>query len=240
MLFKNLKNKTEDIPLIVHQIKSPLTSVRFANQSLLENENKNLTPEQLKILANSQRKLREIEFLISSLTGTETNGYPFSCSNFEMLRAEDLITKIVDELNFELGRRGITVVKNFSEVSGVIKADKMCLHNALLNIVENAIKYTNPGGKITLSTEKTAESVIVEIADTGIGLPYSSRKQIFKKFTRLKNARLHNKQGSGLGLYIANEIVKLHGGTISFRANAPVGTVFSINLPLGYNKITTK
>jgi len=110
------------------------------------------------------------------------------------------------------------------------KADKNQLKRCLLNILDNAIKYTPSGGKISIDLRQQKDSADIDISDSGIGIPESELPHIFDRFYRVDKSR--SSVGFGLGLSIAQSIAMAHGGKIYARANVPHGTVFTISLPL--------
>ena len=107
------------------------------------------------------------------------------------------------------------------------KEDK--LSQVFYNIVDNAIKYTKEGGSVGLRLEQLNNKVVVEISDTGVGISEDEIKTIFDRFYRSENQK--NIKGHGLGLAIANSIVKAHGGEISVKNNEIKGTTFTVSIP---------
>ena len=97
--------------------------------------------------------------------------------------------------------------------------------------MENAIKYNVPGGAVTVSTRRAEDHVLLEVADTGMGIPAEDRERIFQRFYRVDKARSRAAGGTGLGLSIVQDTVRLHGGTIDVRPREGGGTVFSVSLP---------
>jgi two-component system phosphate regulon sensor histidine kinase PhoR len=111
-----------------------------------------------------------------------------------------------------------------------IFADKNQLKRLFLNILDNAIKYTSPGGKISIDLRQLKNSADVDISDTGIGIPESELPHIFDRFYRVDKAR--SSVGFGLGLSIDQSIAMAHGGSICAKANFPQGTIFTISFPI--------
>ena len=106
------------------------------------------------------------------------------------------------------------------------------LEQVVYNLVENAIKYTNNGG-ITVRTFLTKESIIIEIKDTGIGIPKQDLPKIWDRFYRVDQSRTRKTGGTGLGLYVAKQIIEAHGGGISVKSQENEGTIFTIILKAG-------
>jgi heavy metal sensor kinase len=113
----------------------------------------------------------------------------------------------------------------------VLPGDDERLRRLLLNLVDNAIKYTPPGGRVTLALRRQGDQVALEVTDTGIGLSPQEQTQIFQRFYRTREARLQSATGSGLGLCIARSIAVAHGGTIQLDSAHGQGSTFTVYLP---------
>ena len=116
--------------------------------------------------------------------------------------------------------------------------DKMGMISVALNLLENAVKYSGPGGKAIINTYlgfETPQQIKIEIKDQGVGVPEKEKKNIFQKFYRVGNEDTRTAKGTGLGLYIVDQIVRAHNGRINVHDNLPKGTVFEILLPLSQN-----
>ena len=116
-------------------------------------------------------------------------------------------------------------------VPSVVEGDPERLRRLLLNLTNNAIKYTPAGGRVTLSLAQCRDRVVLRVADTGIGLSPEEQDRVFQRFYRSDNARLHDAEGSGLGLCIARSIVEAHGGTVELESTLGVGSAFTVRLP---------
>ncbi len=112
------------------------------------------------------------------------------------------------------------------------QGDPERLRRLLLNLTNNAIKYTPSGGQVTLSLQQCHDQAAIRVADTGIGLSPEEQERVFQRFYRSDNARLHDAEGTGLGLCIARSIADAHGGTIELESAPGVGSTFTVWLPL--------
>jgi PAS domain S-box-containing protein len=115
--------------------------------------------------------------------------------------------------------------------SGLVCVDKIRIEQVLLNLLRNAVKYSEPGTPITVSMVKNPRDIIIEIQDKGMGISKKDQKRIFELFFQAEKPA-YTTTGMGIGLYISSEIIKMHGGTISVQSKKGEGSTFSISLPL--------
>jgi signal transduction histidine kinase len=108
---------------------------------------------------------------------------------------------------------------------------------ALENLIDNASKYTDEGGTITISLSETRSSAEISIKDTGVGIPQQEIKHVFDKFNRIPNRLSETVGGTGLGLYWAKKIIDLHKGTIKVTSELDVGTEFTVKIPKGVVRV---
>jgi two-component system phosphate regulon sensor histidine kinase PhoR len=132
----------------------------------------------------------------------------------------------------EAALKNLTVLKLMQDNVPDVPGDQVELERLLINLVHNAIRYTPPGGSITLKTFALTSHVVVEIADTGIGISQDDLPHIFEHFFRADTARSMEKAGTGLGLAIAKRIVEVHEGTIEVESTPGQGTTFRVSLPV--------
>ncbi len=112
-----------------------------------------------------------------------------------------------------------------------MKGDSHMLRMVVENLVTNAIKYTPPGGKITVRLSRLGNFWLVVVRDTGVGIARADYSQLFKQFTRIENDRSNVVTGTGIGLYLAYHLTLLHGGTIGVSSSKGKGTTFTVRLP---------
>ena len=115
--------------------------------------------------------------------------------------------------------------------SVIMRGDEDRLKQLVINLMNNAVNYTPPSGKVKLKVTQSNDAVFAEISDTGMGIPEDSLDRIFERFYRVDKARSRNTGGTGLGLAIVKHVVEAHGGTISVNSEVNKGTTFSIRLP---------
>jgi heavy metal sensor kinase len=211
-----------------HELRTPLTALKGGIEVALRSAR---SPEEYRrVLVSS---LEEVERLIRlaedllllsrSVAGPETPR--------ESVDLEPVVLEVFDIAARLAQGRGVSVRLN--EVGpATVKGDALALHRAILNLVENAIKYTPAGGKVELSLTTSDKSAVVTLEDTGIGIAGADAERVFEPFVRLDAARARETEGSGLGLAIARAIVVAHGGTISLESTPGAGSRFTVRLPL--------
>ncbi len=153
--------------------------------------------------------------------------------DYKKVQIEDLIQETIESLEGEAIKKQIEIIfKRLNGLAPLINADAEKLSIAMKNILENAVKYTFKGGKVYVSLEKDPESIIIKIRDTGVGIPKPQQQRIFEKFFRAENALTTETSGTGLGLYIAKNIIEKHGGKIWFTSEENIGTTFTFTIPI--------
>jgi signal transduction histidine kinase len=119
----------------------------------------------------------------------------------------------------------------------MIHGDRAHLRRLLLNLVDNAIKYTPAGGSVTLSLQSDSDWAFLQISDTGIGLSEDEQQRIFSRFYRTTDTRSRDQRGVGLGLSIVRSIAEAHGGRIDVKSNPGKGSTFTLQLPINPSPI---
>ena len=147
-----------------------------------------------------------------------------------------LIQEVVIE--FEQSAKSNEIELALEPLSGElpIKGDSLALKHAVSNLVDNALRYNRPGGKVEVLAHRKAGKLIIKIKDDGPGIAKKEQDRIFDRFYRVDKSRSRQQGGSGLGLAIVKEIVTGHGGSITVSSAGGKGSTFSISLPLALSK----
>ena len=140
------------------------------------------------------------------------------------------MSAIVERLWHKAVSAGVSLVEDY-HVDLEVYGDAFLLDQAFSNLVENAIKYTPKGGKVTVTTEEKEGTVLVIVSDTGIGIPEEEIPHLFERFYRVDKERSRRAGGTGLGLSITEWIIKAHKGTISVKSSTGSGSDFIVALP---------
>jgi signal transduction histidine kinase len=222
--------KTDLVATVSHELKTPLTGVRLAVHLLLEETVGPLTPKQTELLVdardNAERLLNMIEHLLA-LARLEQGG---DALNLAAVTPHALLASAADAALPRARDKHVTLTVEEASSLPPVAADATRLGHALGNLIDNALTYTEQGGRITLSGRQTPDGVELSVADTGVGIPPEHLAQVFDKFFRVPGRS--RGQGTGLGLAIVQEIVSAHHGHVHAESEPGHGTVFRITLPL--------
>jgi two-component system, NtrC family, sensor histidine kinase KinB len=222
--------KTDLVATVSHELKTPLTGMRLAVHLLLEETIGPLTPKQTELLVdardNAERLQNMIEHLLA-LTRLEQGGEGIE---LRPVAPQTLLDAAAEAARPRAADKHLSLTVENAVALPEVSADAVRLGHALGNLIDNAITYTEPGGKITLSARQVHEGVELAISDTGIGIPPQHLGQVFNKFFRVPGRS--RGQGTGLGLAIVREIVAAHDGHVHAESQLGGGTTFRITLPL--------
>jgi PAS domain S-box-containing protein len=227
-------SKDEFISLASHQLRTPATVIKQYIGMLLEGFKGRVSGEQTEILQKAyDSNERQILIVNDLLRVAQVDAGKVIIHKVPM-DIKSLLTDMVEGQRSAFGKRGQTVITKFDEPISDINLDPVHFRMALENILDNAIKYTPNHGKIMLSVSAAPKSsrVKISIEDTGVGLKQKDIPKLFTKFARISNSLSSKVGGSGLGLYWADKIVKLHGGTIEVDSKLNKGTNFNIWVPV--------
>lgn len=226
------KAKTEFLSLASHQLRAPLTAMRWILLELKGSMDQSLPlPDRQsleKLLLNNERMTQLINNLLN-IARIEEGRLQYE---FETISLDKLLENSVNILTPIAASKSVMLDSTLGHNEFFVRVDKEKMGLALENIIENAIKYTPTGKRVEVTMTKDAGSVVVRIQDEGIGIPEDEQSKIFDKFFRAKNAVKMETTGSGLGLFIVKKIIEDHGGRITFESKEGKGTVFLIEIPL--------
>jgi len=151
-----------------------------------------------------------------------------------------LLADLFDAVAPRAQAQGVRLVPEFQGVAVLEWGVPPDLVYAFENLMDNAIKYSRPGGEVTVRLRTEGEEAVVEVEDRGIGIPEEMLEDVFLEFVRAPNAKRHAHEGTGLGLSIAREAIRLHGGDITVRSVEGEGTTFTVRLPLGHEPLAAR
>jgi PAS domain S-box-containing protein len=222
--------KDEFVASVSHELRTPLTSIvgyleLFREGSVLDEEHDTM----LRVIDRNAERLLD---LVSDLlfAAQVAAGKPLVLT-VDPVDLADIVAQAVTAAGPRAEQAGLTF--DVSACPAVIQADNMRIAQVVDNLISNAIKFSRPGGKISIELRERADFVVLSVADTGIGIPVEDHPSLFSRFYRAKAATDLAIQGTGLGLAIVKAAVEAHGGEITFKSEVGVGTTFEVALPRG-------
>lgn len=225
------KMKSEFVALVTHQLRTPLSGIKWSLSILLNGDIGLLPPEQRAYLSKTYESNERMIALINDLLQADRLESGLERFTFTPTPLQSLVREVIDELQPQAMRKKMHIELKAEGTLSPIPADVASLRMALQNLVDNAIKYSPVGSLVSVTTKDAGAHAEISVADPGIGIPPEAQPRIFSRFFRARNALLADAVGSGLGLYIAAEIVRKHNGDIRFETQENKGTIFTITLP---------
>lgn len=226
---QSMQKQTEFVQNASHELRTPLTIIQAKQELLLQEPNSKIIDkaEEIKLTLNETKRLSKLTKDLMVLARSDSNAMNI---NREKIALDDMIKEITAPYAevAQMQNKEINLQLNFKEN---IWVDRNKIHQVIVILLDNALKYTEENEKIEITTEAKEGKCVIEIKDTGIGISKEAMEHIFERFYREDKARTRESGGSGLGLAIADCIIAAHKGTIKVSANQPKGTVFTIKLP---------
>ncbi|SEM10788.1 PAS domain S-box-containing protein [Syntrophus gentianae] len=216
------------ISTVSHQLKTPLTSVRMAVHLLLEEKIGPLTEKQEELLLAAREESDLLYRILTDLLDISRIGSGRLQMNCREEAPRTLILEALEPIRMAARDRGIEVVTELGDALPPVYADPVQIGQVFSNLLNNALRYTAPGGRIAISAAAEGEMVRFFVSDTGSGIPHQFLQRIFEQFFRVPDQP--TEKGAGLGLAIAKEIVEAHGGNINVESREGQGTTFSFTL----------
>jgi signal transduction histidine kinase len=221
--------KDEFVSLVSHELRTPLTSIRGYLELVLEDEQTAVPEEHRQYLAVVQRNSERLLRLVGDLLFVAQLDAGRLSVEREELDLATVAAESVQAAGLGAGGRAVEIVLDAEPAR--LAGDRSRLAQLLDNLVSNAVKFTAEGGRVEVRVRAEGDDVVLEVADSGMGIPADEQAQLFERFFRSTNARRAAVPGTGLGLVIVQAIVQAHGGTVSLESTEGVGTTFSVRLP---------
>ena len=226
------ERRKEFVANVSHELRTPLTNIRSYAETIrdadgdipLETENSFLDI----VISETDRMTHIVQDLLT-LSRLDSGRTEMVMARFPFGEAIDAVLR---SIALEAQRHGHTLTHDYSEHLPLIMGDRGRVEQVMLNILSNAVKYTPDGGHIRVTAGDAGDTVWMEVADDGIGIPAEDRTRIFERFYRVDKGRSRESGGTGLGLSIATEIVQRHGGSLALVDRPGPGTTVRLELPV--------
>ncbi len=226
------KTKTAFVSDLSHELRTPLTTIQSA-VGLLERARDRLDPLEHRALELADQELKRIRGMVEELmTLAQMDSWKYQLE-VGPANMSTVVQTAIESVEAKAQRFGIKIYFGDAGEHRCI-CDVQKLYQVFLNLLDNAIKYSNSGARVDVEIEEDNSTLTVRIRDTGVGIPKEDLNQLFERFYRVDKDRSRASGGSGLGLAISKQIVEMHGGSISVESEVDVGSVFEVRLPKAF------
>lgn len=225
------KIRQDFVANVSHELRTPLTSIKGYAETLLEGalDTWDNAREFINIIYQDSNRLANLINDLLDLSKIESGKMTMS---FAALEPFPMIKRAVSMMENQAKAKSITVKLDAPEELPKIKADETRFSQIMINLLDNAVKYTPDNGSVSVTAKVADNTLQIDIADTGIGISEKDLSRIFERFYRVDKARSRELGGTGLGLSIVKHIVHAHGGRVWVKSELGLGSTFSFTIPL--------
>lgn len=226
------KAKTAFVSDFSHELRTPLTTIQSA-VGLLERARDRLDPLEHRALELADQELKRIRAMVEELlTLAQMDSWKYQLE-VGPASLSTVVQTAIESVEAKAERFGIGIYFGDAGEHKCI-CDVQKLYQVFINLLDNAIKYSDSGARVDVEIDEDDSTLTVRIRDTGVGIPEEDLNQLFERFYRVDKDRSRATGGSGLGLAISKKIVEMHGGSISVESEVDVGSVFEVRLPKAF------
>jgi len=225
------KRKTDFISAVSHELRTPLTSVKGYAAILIEEKLGALPPAVKERLEKINRHSDELVRMVNDLLDISRIEAGKTTMKLVPQDIRELTASVADLINIQCKNKDVELITEIPESLPLVMADRSQIERVFINLLGNAVKFTPPQGKITVSASEEQGRVKIDIADSGIGMPPEALERIFEEFYRVDNEINQHVKGTGLGLSLVKHIIEAHQGRIWVTSIQGKGSTFSFTLP---------
>jgi signal transduction histidine kinase len=224
--------RTRLTQVTTHQLRSPITIAQSLLRNLVKGYAGPITDQQRDVLTRIAGQLDFLSHLVNDFLDLAASKAPALVGQERAVAVNLSVARVVLVLQPRAEDKEVALTLRPCREELVVWASEEGLDHIFHNLVENAVKYTPPGGQVTVSLARSGNEAQVAVSDTGIGIPEEAKAHLFEEFYRAPNARAYNAVGTGLGLAIAKELVDRYRGRIAVQSLSGQGTTFTVSIPL--------
>ncbi|HID94338.1 MAG TPA: hypothetical protein EYP60_09635 [bacterium (Candidatus Stahlbacteria)] len=228
---KKNQSKYRLILEVTHQLRSPLSSIASCLNVVLDGYTAEVDKKQRDMIERAKRKTEQLLTLVNDLLELSKIEQDIPVLKMAPLKLNNVIQKTVDFMRPLAGEKNISIKTNIPTELPMVNADERGIERVITNLIGNAIKYNLDGGKVNVEARAEGNQILVEVSDTGIGIPAEDLPKVFDLFFRGNYAIPKKKVGTGLGLSIVKRIITAHGGKIWVESEEGKGSKFTFTLP---------
>ncbi|MBK8576545.1 MAG: PAS domain-containing protein [Elusimicrobia bacterium] len=228
---RRLENLRKDfVANVSHELKTPLTALRAALETLLDGALED--PKHARdFLQTAQDQTERLQRLIEDLLTLSRLEHPNAPQTPASCILQEVSQRVIKALNPIAKKDQILFTTQFPTSPLVVALNADELTQILFNLLDNAIKFNRNDGRVTLRGNQTGDQTVIEVEDTGVGIPPEDQSRVFERFYRVDKARTRERGGTGLGLAIVKHLIENRGGTVAVSSAPDKGTTFTIHLP---------
>ncbi len=206
---------------VAHELRTPLAVLR-TKVDVFKKKREAMDPELAAFVQSMEKNIRRLSDLVEEILFLGRDAAPL----FRPVNVKDVARELVLDLEEKAAEKNVALVVEGEDV--ILQTDDALLERAMYNLLDNAVKYNKPGGKVTISFREDKEKATISVADTGVGMNDEDKAKAFDLFYRADPSRNHD--GYGVGLALVKEIARRLEGKIDIRDNEPTGTIFDFTL----------
>lgn len=223
--------RSDFVANVSHELKTPLTAIQGFAETLLGGAMDDLEnrPRFVEIILDHAQRLARLTDDLLELSQIEADRLELE---IRPLRISEVVESCLETSRVMAAEKNIEMRFEAPRPLPEIAADRRRIVEVLQNLLDNAVQYTQPGGRITVKAESASDTVVLTVADTGIGIPKADQPRIFERFYRVDRARSREAGGTGLGLAIAKHLVEAHGGRMWVQSEVGRGSQFHFAVPI--------
>lgn len=223
--------KDDFINNMTHELKTPIATMTVAIEGLQKFNALNDPEKTQRYLQASRNELMRLNDIVSRVLNVAAFGDKEVKLVKERIDIDELVRDVMETEELKADKKVELTYENKSDLK-TIDADKLHFRNVLVNLVDNAIKYSNESVLINITCYKVGNNALFSVKDNGIGIPNSHISQVFQKFHRVPTGNVHNVKGTGLGLNYVKYVVEAHGGNVMAQSEVNAGSEFIISIPI--------
>ncbi|MBM9432387.1 sensor histidine kinase [Flaviflexus equikiangi] len=226
---KRLEETRRDfVANISHELKTPIGAIGLLSETIQDCADE---PEHVVTFAEKlQRESARLASLVQDIIELSRVQNGAALASSELVDVDDIVSEAIDRCRIEAESRGLTIVAVPTPQVSVV-GDRALLTTAIRNLIDNAIRYSNPGGRVSIGVSRHEGEVRIAVVDQGAGIPDEQKDRVFERFYRGDDARTRDKGGSGLGLSIVKHVAADHGGRVMLWSEAGKGSTFTFIVP---------
>lgn len=226
------KQKTEFVSLASHQLRTPLSAIRWYSEMVLTEKLGPLTDKQkqyVKEIYDSNVRMIDLVNALLNVSRIEMGTFAVEPKEIDLWQ---ILEDVIEELMPYIKKKELVFSKDYENAPRSFFADENLVRIVFQNLLSNSVKYTPENGRVSICVTENGDSLRIEVADTGYGIPKKAQPNMFTKLFRADNIKTQDTEGTGLGLYVIKSVVEKSGGKIWFESIENEGTTFYVELPM--------